>query len=262
MEQQNAEDQSNEPINHDINIDDDDWYSEAVGKRINKEVWKRKSAETRASEAEDERDDLRKQIAEARERLSSYEDKETENLEQKVKDLTTRRNSALDEGELGQYNDLNDELMEAKIEMRERARQNKKRKEQPRQQEQSAEKTKITEAAQSWIDDNNDWLQDDADKARAAARIERQLVNEGYQTSDSELYAELDRRLSNYGQEETTPGYGATPGVVRDSAPPASNGRKTKLTANDFRIMRMTGLDPDNGEHRTAYLQRNDKFKE
>lgn len=255
-------------LDNEISDDDDDTesYGRRVKKRIDKEVSKRKALEDRLSAAEEEKQRVRRELLEARERLSSYEKDADEGLEQREKELKTRRDKALEEGELTTYNELNDELDEVKWQKRTRAQ----RPVQPEPEHETQEappKSNVTPAAQAWIDKNSDWLQSDDDRKIAAAKIEKQLVAEGYTYQDPETYRELDRRLATYGNDSleeydddvaqpATP-RGATGGVPRDTGSNVPRNRKGVLTRDDLGRMKRAGFDPSDPAHRKAWLDRN-----
>jgi len=245
-----------------VNIDDDDWYSDAVKKRIGKEVSKRKTLQGQVEEIETDRERIRRELKEAREKLSSYEQKADEDLDGRAKSLKERRDKALDDGDLSVYNDLNDELMEVKIELRDRARRPKVQPEpEPRQ-----EQPKTAQAAADWLKNNSDWVTTDTEKAAHAQRIEQQLFREGYTAADPGTYQELDRRLSAYDNEpvddlgddpEPQPRVGATTGVPRDAGHRQPRSRPGTLTRNDLQRMQAAGLDPNDPKHRKGWIDRN-----
>ena len=245
-----------------VNIDDDDWYSDAVKKRIGKEVGKRKTLQGQLEEVESDRERLRRELKESREKLSSYEKQADEDLDDRAKDLKARRDKALDDGELGQYNDLNDELMEVKIELRDRARR---QKAEPAVEPQT-DKPQTARAAADWLNKNSDWVNTDQEKAAHAAKIEQQLFREGFTADDPDTYKELDRRLSSYDnapvddlEDDTPPQRGsATAGVPRgDASNTPPRGKPGVLTRADLQRMQAVGLDPNDPKHRKGWLDRN-----
>lgn len=256
-----ALEQANKTGRFPVDIDDDDWYSKAVGKRIDKEVSKRKALQDQLLERETEAERLRRELMESRERLNKYEAKADEDLDARAKDLKARRDKALDDGELNVYNDLNDELMEVKIELRDRTRRTKAepKPETPRQ-------SQTAKAAEEWLKRNSDWVTTDKERADRAALIEQQLFREGYTANDSSTYEELDRRLNKReaadevvddDDEPAPPPRGsATTGVPRDTAPRTPRNAKV-LTRGDLQKMATFGLDPNDPAHRKAWLDRN-----
>jgi hypothetical protein len=245
------------------NSDDMDSYGPRVQKRISKEVSKRKALEDRLNAVETEKERYARELKEARDKLSSYEKDADEGLDKREAELKARRDAALEQGELTTYNELNDELDEVKWQKRKRA-------ERPVQPEpehgtrEATQRPEIAPAAQAWIDRNSDWLQSDEDRKIAAAKIEKQLVAEGYTYQDPETYKELDRRLASYGSEEAgfedevpaTP-RGATSGVPRDTSSNIPRNRKGVLTRDDLSRMKRAGFDPSDPSHRKAWLDRN-----
>lgn len=256
-----ALEQANKTGRFPVDIDDDDWYSKAVGKRIDKEVSKRKALQDQLEERETEAERLRRELMESRERLNKYEAKADEDLDQRAKDLKARRDKALDDGELNVYNDLNDELMEVKIELRDRTRQPK-----AEPKPETPKQSQTARAAEKWLERNSDWVTTDKERADRAALIEQQLFREGYTASDSATYEELDRRLSKRDaadevvdddDEPAPPPRGsATTGVPRDTAPRTPRNAKV-ITRGDLQKMATFGLDPNDPAHRKAWLDRN-----
>lgn len=217
-------------------------------RKIHKERWRRKHAE-------EERDRIKAERDQALKELEEYRTKESESIDTQMDDIKKRRDEALEEGELGTYGKLNDELYD----LRDRKNQSV-RKPEPKQE---VEETRISDATMGWVDNNRDWLNVDKEKTQVAARIERQLVKEGYDLNDDELYEELDRRLSNYGDEpdiddDDTPAYGATTGVPRDTASPNARRTGNRLTAEDLRKMARFGFDPNSKEDRDNWRRRNE----
>lgn len=247
---------------------DEEEYGKRVQKRIAKEVSKRKALQDQLSEAETDRQRMRRELKEAKDLLAGYSKKEVEGLDSKAEDLKKRRDKALDDGDLAAYNDLNDELTEVKIEMRERRRAPAEKPvadDTPRK----SKAPKMSQAASDWVEKNGDWLSTDKEKTAAAAKIEQQLVKEGYDVNDSDLYEELDRRLGSYDDPEpvgdvdevddddTPPARGATTGVPRDSSSRAPRSRPGAINKGDLQKMARAGLDPNDPGHRKAWLDRN-----
>lgn len=265
-------------LNNQPEGDDDDVgeYGQKVQKRIHKEISKRKTWETKYQQKETEAERYKRELKEARDKLASYETREDESLTNRTKELTERRDAALAAGELAEYNKLNDELTDVKIELRDRARMRRTQQMQQPEKEDDAVQpntaSNIAAPAQAWIDENTDWIGKNQKKTATAARLERQLFSEGYSAEDPNTYKELDRRLSALegGSTETEYEYeeegeegppqqrlGATSGVPRDTGIRQNRNRSGKLNSDDLRAMRRSGMNPDNPEHRTAWLHRN-----
>jgi len=253
-------------IDHDE--DDDESYGKRVNKRIAKEVSKRKALADRLAETETNAQRIARELKEAKERLSQYEERETEGLDTRAKDLQARRDAALEAGEMGEYNKLNDELTDIRMDMRDRRRQ---RAEKPVEieRDEPAPRTNtsgLSKAAAAWVEENEDWLGEDQEKAANAAKIERQLIGEGYKVTDPDLYEELDRRLGGYDKEVEIddpddevekPRRGATPGVSRESGSRRPASRQGALTRTDLQKMKNAGLDPNSPSDRKGWIDRN-----
>lgn len=114
--------------------------------------------------------------------------------------------------------------------------------------------------AQAWID-RNPWFRQNRTLTEAALRINRDLVQAGYDDSDQEFYRELNRRL----KEETSPGQSRRSGRDRPRAPveqsrgsaaPAAGSKNVvQLDRTDIANMRKFGLDPNNKAHLKEYAQ-------
>jgi len=244
-----------------FDIDDDTWYSEQVGKRIKKEVGKRKELQGRLERKETEAEQYKRELKEARDRLAALESKEDEGLKSKVEELDTRAKEALDQGEMAEYHKLNRELVRAELELTTRPKKPQPQEAPPKVQDDGMP---LSPAASRWIEQNADWLNRDEDRTVTAARIEEQLVTEGYSVKDPELYRELDRRLSRYGQDDeegldvTPHRQGALSGVPRDQGSRHARGRNRPLNAADLRNMQRFGFDPNSAKDRAIWLKRND----
>lgn len=261
--------------------DDDEEYSAKVQKRIGKLVSQRKLVETERDTERDRRTQAERERDEALARLAKYEERQDSDLMSRAEDLVKRRDEALDDGDLTTYNQLNDELMEVRWEMRERKNAPRAKAPDPEPQQQSraaepaAPKPARAKAAQDWLDQNSDWIYDPSNRERAiqAQRLEAELIGEGYYYDEPELYQELDRRLGKMAQPTAGDGQGiagetveptpqprqtAQAGTNRDSLPhtPPRDRNPAKLTRADLDKMARYGLDPQSPKDRKAWLQR------
>ena len=252
-------------IDDDLTEEEYESYGRKVKKRIDKEVSKRKALEDQLENTETEKQRMARELKEARQRLSEYEENDDKSLADREKDVLERRNKALDAGELPEYNELNDELLDIKMERVRRS--NRPKIEREPETPPASDKPKVAKAAQDWID-SQDWINVDEEKTATAAKIERQLKNEGYSYNDPETYKELDRRLAAYDAPPATddddlgldddppPRQTAVGGVNRDTAPRTPRG-KGVLTRDDLGRMKRAGFDPSDPSHRKAWLDRN-----
>jgi hypothetical protein len=255
-------------IDQEAHDDDYESYGKKVKKRIDKEVSKRKALADRLAETETNAQRIARELKEAKDKLNQYEERESEGLDTRAKDLQARRDAALEAGEMAEYNKLNDELTDVRFDLRERRRRPPVETKIEVEQEPppKTNTSGLSKAAAAWVEDNEDWLGEDQEKAANAAKIERQLINEGYLVTDPDLYAELDRRLSGYGREEEIddtddivepPRRGASAGVPRNSGNQRPSSRPGALTRTDLQKMRNAGFDPDNPADRKGWLDRN-----
>lgn len=263
--------------------DDDrfDEYGARVKKRISKEVKQRKVIETELQRERSEKERLRAEreqfeaeLREARERLSQFEEREGQTYKSREEDLIARRQAALDDGDLAAVNKLNDELLDVRLHLREKANRPPPRKEPPAAAPEAV-RPRVAAATQDWMDKRADRLDDNL--LMRAARIEKELTQDGYKVSDPKLYEELDKRLfpeeyedaGGLGDEyedldEDEPAArrapqqrGAVAGVPRDTGGRRATGRSQQLTADDLRKMARWNLDPNNPKDRAAWRNRN-----
>lgn len=246
------------------NEHDDEDYGERVRKRINKEVSKRKALAEERDRLAAEREQIQRERDEARARLAKYEERQDEDLKAKVDDIKARRDKALDEGDLAEYNKLNDELLDARIELRDRST----RRPAPREDNDDRQPAAIPKASSAWVERNRDWLMADPANQELAKSIEQKLVRKHGGYTD-ELYRELSKRLASVSDdyvyddvaeddfEEPAP-RGNTAGVPRDSYDePTSQRRSGKLTRADLAAMAKFGMDPNSPKDRKAWINRN-----
>lgn len=247
------------------NEHDDEDYGERVRKRINKEVSKRKALAEERDRLAAERERIQRERDEAMSRLAKYEERQDEDLKSKVDDIKARRDKALDEGDLAEYNKLNDELLDARIELRDRST----RRPAPKQEEErDTGHQQIPKASSEWVQSNRDWLMADPANQELAKSIEQKLVRKhgGY---TNELYRELSKRLAAVSDdyvyddveedtEEPAP-RGNTAGVPRDSYDDAPSSKRSggKLTRADLAAMAKFGFDPNSPKDRKAWISRN-----
>ena len=155
-------------LEHEAGEETEDDYGERVRKRIGKEVSRRKALESERDQERAERERVQRERDEAMARLSKYEARQDEDLKSKADDLKTRRDKALDEGDLAEYNRLNDELMDTRIELRDRStrRPAKADDEGGGEQQRQTQQPAASGAGSEWVARNKAWLQ--ADEANVA----------------------------------------------------------------------------------------------
>lgn len=250
-----------------VQVEDEDpdaEYGERVRKRIGKEVSKRKAIETQLESERAERARLDAELAESRKRLSSYESEQDEGLKTKAEDLKSRRDKALDDGDLSEYNRLNDELMDARIELRDRSTRRPAVQEEDRPQQQVA----APQASQDWVARNRAWLAADEANLSLAKGLEQKLAKKHGGYNDA-LYRELSKRLAAVSEDfidddgddleryDDPPPRSTTAGVPRESFSDSPRRAAGKLTRDDLSAMSRYGMDPNSPSDRKAWLNRN-----
>jgi hypothetical protein len=266
-----------------LDSDDDRFedYGIRVRTRIKKEVDRRKVIETELQSERSEKERLRAEreqfeaeLREARERLSQFEEREGQTYKSREEDLLARRQAALDDGDLTAVNKLNDELLDVRLKLHEKTNRPAQKREPERQPPQQDVRPRVAATTQAWMDKRADRLDDNL--LMRAARIEKELTQDGYKVSDPKLYEELDRRLfpeeyddagglgDEYEALDDEPSAtrqpqqrGAVAGVPRDSGSRRAAGRNQQLTADDLRKMARWNLDPNNPKDRAAWRNRN-----
>lgn len=262
-----------------VNVNDDDWYTKAVKKKIDKHHRRAKDAEDQLAEERAERARLQAEVEASRKRLSQYEDEQDEGLKGRIDDLKSRRDKALDDGELSEYARLNDELTEAKIEQRDRVHR---RSAKPAAQDdddhggrgRQQATPKASGAAQSWGQKHLAWLQQDEANLSLAKSIEAKLARKYRGYDDPEMYRELSKRLAAASDDFVDDEGGFDDEVIDDDPPPRQGGASSgvprnpgshdagsrgsdRLTRNDLSSMAKFGLDPNSPKDRLAWKSRN-----
>lgn len=214
----------------------DEGYGAKVRKRINKEVSKNKALMSENSIYRNDLDNARRELAEYKsEKLK--EDKERLNSD--IESFKKQAADALEEGNTEGYVEINNKMTDAKVDL---SRANAEEIVVP-------EKT-MAPSATHWMERNKEWIDDDPAKFKRAQRISDKLVaDEGYSVDDDSLYDEIDSRLNK--KREVPPATVHVPG----SKVPKKPNPKTTLTKEDMGLMKKFELDPNNAEHRKAWLE-------
>ncbi len=221
----------------------DDEYSAKVKKRIGKEVSRRKTIE---SERDVYRSELDKANAELAQLRVTAAERQKKHLESETEALRGLAKTAMEEGEVDKYIEINEKLLDRRVEM---AAMGNQVNSQAVKKVEMEKKGGPSQAAQAWLD-ANEWVQTDDVRAGRAQEVERQLRREGYSVEDSETYDELDRRLNPTKQrKDATAEMVNTPG---NSIPNVNGGKR--LSAADLEIMQGYGMDPKNPAHRAEWL--------
>jgi hypothetical protein len=225
-------------------------------RRINKLVSQNKAL---ADELRAEREARAQEKA----KLAEYESRQTEQsataLESKIKELRVRRDKAFEEGDLATYHDLEDEYLDAKVELKDIRKSrpaspeppDPQDKPQPRASEQPQATTAYPEATMNWVARNKAWYDGKPNNPKVAKANEvfQALVAEGYDPSEDDLYEVLDERLA---EERPRPIAGG-PRNGNEGRP----NRQSGINKDDFPLMRKWGYDPNKPEDRKRWLSRN-----
>lgn len=223
---------------------DKEEYGKKVQKRIDKEVRKRKVIENKLNEM--------------RERLSKYEQHmveretsaKTSALNDRLRELEAKRREMIEVGEFDQS--VEDEWIDLKLQQREMKRDEPK----PAQQNYAQEAPQIPQAQQDWLS-ANDWYAKGGTRARFANSEYLAMVQEeGFEPDDPDTYAELDKRLSSVAPiNATEPRQQPAPPPAQPNRGQATRGKSPTFTKADAAKMRGYNLNPDNPEHRKAWLE-------
>jgi hypothetical protein len=132
----------------------------------------------------------------------------------------------------------------------------------------------LPDGTRSWLKQNR-WYMDGSDPKAAAyaQQMDADLQEEGYSPEDTAMYAELDRRLAAAvprmakksastttapAQARTAPKAKVAGSSVDGQATTSSKTPSRRLTNQDLTTMRTYGFDPNNNDHRKAWIKRND----
>lgn len=233
------EDQEEQPEEkHD---DEKEEFSRRVNKRIDKLVYERNVAREQNAAL------LKRLEALEQARQQEISERSTQTLEHKKRDLLQRKREALDVGDYDEVIKIDEELFDVVAEEKQRPKQ---QQQQPQPQPANTEQS-VNPAYDAWHKANS-WVYDPNHKSRyeKANKFFHELIQEGYDASDPDLYAELDTRLARVDKPRQAP----PPSGVPDRGQSVGNSSKA-FTASDKQLMRDFGLDPDNEAHRKEWIR-------
>lgn len=247
--------------------DEDAEYGRKVKKRIAKEVSKRKRIET---EFAAQRSQYEQYIANLHQRLESVEQRfseadarqSTAELDARLADIKARRKTAWDDGDIDTYHALEDEYLDARMAVQQRAKPPADAHSSPPQVQQPVAQpaqAQLPAPMRDWMETNQKWFNGEAanrSRVSVADSLFNVLKAEGYDEDDPELYAELDKRLVAAGIKPARKPAATTVAPNRYAGANESSPRKG-FTQADMATMRKYGMDPNNPAHRAAYLNRN-----
>lgn len=191
------EEQKEEVTTPVINDDDsDEQYSERVRKRINKEVFKRKSAEERNVRLEADIAALRADIESVRLRNATVDAQAVEGaLQGQLESARQRLRQAIEVGDVNAQSAVTEEIADLKAQEREwKANKERRVPETPTPAPNTYTPPPGSPVAK-WLEKNPWYTGKGTRMERMAFEVERQLQEEGYAPEEPDLYLELNKRL-------------------------------------------------------------------
>jgi hypothetical protein len=223
----------------------DEEFGTKVQKRINKEVAKRKGLEDTLAMQEMELKSIQEKLDALQNKQQSVE---AERLEDSTRNLKSRYTEAMEEGDEDAANRILDEMADAKARAREIERS--KKEDKPKN-----EPAKIHPAAQRFIDEHGDWL-DDPDKHARLLELEEELLVDADGEKSAYLYKALAKKAEKeFSKPEEAEQEPASP--VASSSRGGGHGKRGSgaITEEAKKAMTKYGLDPDKAEDRKAWLE-------
>ncbi len=256
--------------------EDTDEYGRKVQRRINQEVGKRKAAETKAEKLEREVAELRKRVG-AGER--QYVETSITGLESTIERLGKEYAEAIEEGDTKRQVELQNELVDARVELRQAngyKQQMEERQPEPEPRHQATPEPSgdpldaLPPKSRTWAEDRG-LLEWEPEEINFAFGIDAKMTREGYDPTTDEYFEEMDRRISKvfphlYDEDGDTPApskkdpprkqtQNAAPNAGVSKVQPGKKPGTVTLDKNDLSNMRRFGLDPNNAEHCRQYAR-------
>jgi len=210
-------------------------FGKKVQKRIDKLVYER-------NVEREQRLELERRLSQIEGRFKEEEQaKQASSQESKLAELKAKKAEYFDIGDHEAAANIDEELLELKLQQRESQRQAPTPQAQPEQAE-------IPEAQIAWLE-QNDWYHNPrkAQQAQKANETYLALVSEGYDPDDEDTYRELDKRIHAVRQA-------APPPAAPDRGGITGNSRQVKFTQEDAATMRNWGLDPNDMKARKVWI--------
>lgn len=243
--------------------DEDASYGAKVRKRIDKEVWRRKSAEEEANRLKAELAALRADVEQIKVRHTVAEAQATEGQwRDQLAAAQKRLRDAKENGDIDAEIQAADDYAEARDRLRSAEAARKQQQETPA----SAPATSATLPAgtRAWLA-KNAWFQSGANPraVRLAVELDAELQADGYSPHDPAMYAELNKRLraalpniapllGDMGGQRTP---GPPTGTSSADGESRSAPKKRQLSREDLAEMKAYGLNPGSMEDRKAWLR-------
>lgn len=258
-------------------------YSLRVQKRINNLTARAKNAEEerqalaqRLAKQEAEMADLRKATQTIQ---STSADAVEKQLQDKIRLAQEAFSQAFDVGDKAKMADANNQLVDAKLDLRQVQTSKAAREEavetpvvQPApQRQQPAQPDPL---AAKWVQDNKAWWGVDEARTVVALQLDARLKQEGYDPRDPEFYTEIDRGLRtefphkyrSSGDEGESEGSSERPSPTappprrqtQSGASRTPGTKKTALTEGEARYAKIMGIKPADYEAQKARIQEQD----
>jgi len=270
-----AADQDDDEADHDDHpatdaddADEDAEYGRKVQKRIAKEVSKRKRIETefatRQAQYEQYIANLHQRLESVEQRFSAEDAKQSATeLEAQLADIKARRKTAWDDGDIDAYHALEDEYLDARMAVQRQTQGAPGTRQAPPVAQpvaQPQQPAALPEPMQTWMVTNKKWFNGDpanSAKVSVANGLFNAMKAEGFEETDPDLYAELDKRLVAAGIKPAPRKAQPTTVAPTRYAGASETSPRKGFTQADMATMRKYGMDPNNPAHRAAYLNRN-----
>jgi len=239
-------------------------YSRSVQRRINKEVKQREVLRA-------ENDQLRQRLDGIENKLNTEQEQSEVNvLANRIRNATSIKQQLLEDGEYEQVAQVDNDIMQMKIhqsKLEERAQQQayqqqpQQQQPQPQQQQQQVPQVEVPSIQTQWIKGNKRFGQDQAYTNYINTTYD-QMLEEGYDPEREDMYAELDRRIGRKQSVASKPASKLRPTKKRPQSAPTPNvasaqkssGKTKGLTEADKTNMKNWGLDVTDVDVRKEWL--------
>ena len=214
-------------------------YSENVQKRINQLTAKRKQAAEEAEAAYQYAQQMQQQNEQMKARLAQldqgYINEYGSRVESQFEQAKKLLKEARDMGEVDKEIEAQELLAKLAIE-KERVRVSRARQEQPVEQpvqqqvQQPQQPQQLDPKLVSWMGKNDSWFNKDVVMTRGAQAIHETIVNEGFDPTSDEYYAEIDKRMrQEFPHKFQTQRQNAQPVAPASSGRTVKSGRKKSV---------------------------------
>ena len=259
--------------------DDEEPYGKRVKRRIDKLTAKMRQYEQETNHwkervAELESKTKAKEIAE----FQYQAEWSASELTKQIDAARASKKAAIEEGDVDRQIKADEQILELREQLAEKRRLATAAKEQATQFKESQQDASpaskadtattipdnLPSGTKQWLKANPWFLKNSDPRAVEFARtLDAALQEEGYSPEEPGMYAELDKRLQvlvpRLAKAVKTPPKPRVAGSSTDGQRADSSAKPSRrLTSEDLGKMRRYGMNPDNPEHRKAWLHRND----